>query len=248
MSTSNPERPSLVGGAVSVLRGLGFLVTRPSLWPYAIVPVVVCGVLLLGFSSLGIVGASSLVSKIEAQSGVATAAVWFLKILLWLVTVLVAFLLATALAQPLSGFALDVLSQRQEAALGGPPREGPRFFPGLVASLKVTFAGLFVGLPLLVMLAGMSFVFPPIAIVTVPAKLAVVSMLAAWDLLDYPFSLRKMGVRERLAFMSEHLGAVLGFGLAITLLLLVPGIGLFLLPVGVVAGTRLVVSTERALP
>jgi len=248
MSPPKPEGPSLVSGVVSVFRGMGFLVVRPGLWPYAIVPIVVCGVLLLAFSSVGVAGASALVAKIEATDGVAVAAVWFLKVLLWLVTVLLAFVLAAALAQPFSGFALDALSQRQEAALGGPAREGPRLFPGLVASLKVTLLGLFVGVPVLVMLAGMSFLFPPLAVVTVPLKLTVVALLAAWDFLDYPFSLRQMGVRERLAFFSDHFGAVLGFGLTSALLLLVPGIGLFLLPVGVVAGTRLVVSTERELP
>ena len=248
MNAAKPDDPSLGKGVLSVFRALGFLVMRPGLWPYAIVPVVLCGVILVALASVGIAGTSALVDKIEHTDGVATAAVWFLKILLWLVTILLSFVLAAALAQPLSGFALDALSQRQEAHLGGPARTGPSFFPAIFASLKVTLLGLFVGLPLLVMLAGMSFLFPPLAVVTIPLKLTVVALLAAWDLLDYPFSLRNMGVRDRLRFFSDHFGAVLGFGLTTALLLLVPGIGLFLLPIGVIAGTRIVVSTERPVP
>jgi len=251
-ATTNAPTParalSLVMGISSVFRGLGFLVTRPGLWGYAIVPVIVCGFLLATLGSLGILGTNAVTHALEQKEGVHAAAVWVLRILMWLASVMLSFVLATALAQPLSGFALDALSQRQERELGGPSREGPAFFPALFASLKVTFLGLFVGIPLLVMLAGMSFVFPPVALVAVPLKLCVVALLVAWDFLDYPFSLRKMGIRERLDFISANFGAVLGFGLTIAVLLLVPGVGLFLLPVGVVAGTRLVVATERPLP
>ncbi len=235
-------------GIASVFRGMGFLVTRPGLWPYAMVPIIVCGFLLAVLGSFGVLGTNALTRGLLEKDGVEVALAWVVRGLLWLVSILFAFLLAAALAQPLSGFALDALSQRQEKELGGPEREGPAFFAALFASLKVTFLGLFVGIPVLVLLAGTSFLFPPLAVITVPLKLGVVAVLAAWDFLDYPFSLRKMGLRARLAFIGDHFGAVLGFGLTIALLLLVPGVGLFLLPVGVVAGTRLVVMTERAVP
>lgn len=243
-----PQKLGVGTGIASVFRGMGFVVTRPGLWPYAMVPIVVCGVLLTVLGSVGVLGTNAVTSGLAQKEGVVVAAVWALRVLMWLVSVLLAFLFATALAQPLSGFALDALSQRQEKELGGPAREGPPFFSALAASLKVTFLGLFVGIPLLVMLAGISFLFPPAAVVTVPLKLVVVGLLAAWDFLDYPFSLRKLGLGERLTFMSDHFGAVLAFGVTIAILLLVPGVGLFLLPIGVVAGTRLVVQTERPIP
>lgn len=242
--TSSPG-PGLFSGIGSVFQAMGFVFVRPRLWPYAIVPVVVCGLLLGVFASGGVLGTTALTRGLVERDGGSAVLAWLLRVVLWLVSIAVAFLLATALAQPLSGFALDTLSQEQEHELGGPRREGPSFFEGLVASLKVTFLGLLVGLPALFALAAASFLFPPLAFVCVPLKVVVVGLLAAWDFLDYPLSLRKMKVRDRVAFMTDHFGAVLGLGVTVALLLLLPGIGLFLLPLGVVAGTRLVVLVER---
>jgi CysZ protein len=76
-------------------------------------------------------------------------------------------------------------------------------------------------------------------------KFVVSSLVIAWDLLDYPFGLRAMGVRARLGWMRENLGAVLLFGASTGALLLIPLLGLFVLPCGVVAATELVVRVER---
>lgn len=240
-----PAQPGLFFGIASVFRGLGFLFMRPALWGHALVPVVIAGALIVLFGAAGVVAINALTSGLVQREGTSLVLAWLLRVVLWLVSVAAAFLVATALAQPLSGFALDALSTRQEEALGGPRREGPAFLPALLGSLKVTLLGLLVGLPTLLGLAALSFAVPPLAVVTVPLKVVVVGLLAAWDLLDYPLSLRAMSVRARLSFIAEHFGAVLGFGVSVALMLLVPGVGLFLLPVGVVAATRLVVATER---
>jgi CysZ protein len=97
----------------------------------------------------------------------------------------------------------------------------------------------------LAMLALISALVPPAAVVTVPLKFVVSSLVIAWDLLDYPFGLRGMGVRARLGWMRENLGAVLLFGASTGALLLIPLLGLFVLPCGVVAATELVVRVER---
>lgn len=240
-----PAPPGLFFGIASVFRGLGFLFMRPALWGHALVPVVIAGALIVLFGATGVVATNALTSGLVQREGTSVVLAWLLRVVLWLVSVAVAFLVATALAQPLSGFALDALSTRQEEALGGPRRTGPDLLPALLGSLKVTLLGLLVGVPSLLALAVLSFAVPPLAVVTVPLKVVVVGLLAAWDFLDYPFSLRAMGLRARLAFVTDHFAAVLGFGVTVALMLLVPGVGLFLLPVGVLAGTRLVVATER---
>ncbi len=247
-ATIEPRAPSLglLTGVASVFRAIGFLVMRPVLWRHALVPVVICGALLAVFGAGGVFSMTALTAGLaQRHEGASLVFVWLLRVVLWLAAVALAFLLATALAQPLSGFALDALSKRQERSLGGPSRTGPAFFDALLGSLKVTLVGLLVGLPALLALTVASFLLPPLAFITVPLKVVVVGLLAAWDFLDYPFSLRSMGLRARVDFFTEHFAAVLGFGVTVALLLLVPGVGLFLLPIGVIAGTRLVVSTER---
>ncbi len=70
----------------------------------------------------------------------------------------------------------------------------------------------------------------------------------AWDLLDYPFGLRGMRVRERLRFIRANFRAVLGFGACASLVLVIPGVGLLvLLPLGVAGATHLVADVERGL-
>ena len=81
--------------------------------------------------------------------------------------------------------------------------------------------------------------------VTVPLKFVVTGVLAAYDLLDYPLSQRGQSVADRVAFIRANLAAVLGFGVATAALLLIPGVGLFLLPFGVAGATRMVVDADR---
>lgn len=150
-----------------------------------------------------------------------------------------------SLAQPISGFALEAIARKQERALGGAEWPAPRFFAGVVRSLRVTSTALAMGLPVLALLALVSLVFPPAAVVTVPLKLLTAGWLAAYDLLDYPLSIRGEGVRARLLFMRANAPAVLGFGVAAAVVLLIPGMGLLLLPWGAAGATRLVVERDR---
>ena len=60
------------------------------------------------------------------------------------------------------------------------------------------------GLPALLALTVASFLLPPLVFITVPLKVVVVGLLAAWDFLDYPFSLRSMGLRARLLLLPPH--------------------------------------------
>src|SRR5262249_22866837 len=104
-----------------------------------------------------------------------------------------------------------------------------------------------IGLPILGVLALITFLAPPAGVVTVPLKFIVTGLLAAYDFLDYPFSVRGGGVRERVTFMKDEIWAGLGFGLSIAGILLIPGVGLFLLPLGVAGATRMVVEREKRL-
>jgi UDP-N-acetylmuramate--alanine ligase len=133
---------------------------------------------------------------------------------------------------------------RARQAQGGRALERPRDPPGdMVIALGARATS--TSAPLIVALAIISALVPPAAVVTVPLKFVVSSLVIAWDLLDYPFGLRAMGVRARLGWMRENLGAVLLFGASTGALLLIPLLGLFVLPCGVVAATELVVRVER---
>lgn len=234
-------------GVRAALGGVGFVVSRPAVWPLAMVPVVVAFVLFGGLGALGVAAGTDLARHVvgDPRASVSSAAgYWVIRLLAWVVGLVLAFVVAISLAQPLSGAALERIARRQEAALGGRAWPDQPFFAGVLRSLRVSLTALALGFPLLVLLALVTLLFPPASVVTIPLKFVVTGLLATYDLLDYPFSVRGQGVRARLAFMRQELLAVLGFGVATGALLLIPLMGLLLLPFGVAGATRLVVAAD----
>lgn len=233
-------------GVRALFGGLGFVVTTPSIWPWATVPVFVATLLFGGATALAIWGGGALAAWLVDPTHVVWS--WALKIVLWIVGVVVGFFVALTLAQPISGFALEAIAKRQEIALGGRTWPDQPFVKGLLSSLRVSLTALAVSLPILAVLAVITLLFPPASIVTVPLKLIVTGLAAAYDFLDYPMSVRGAAVRDRVEFMRANFWAVLGFGLSAAALLLIPGMALFLLPFGVAGAARMVVEADRGPP
>lgn len=240
-ASSVARRLGFFDGVGAFFGGVGFIVGRPRMWGWALVPVLVAGALFGGLGALAIwAGAEAAARMVEDAAGL-----WTLKLLFWLVGLVLAFVLAISFAQPLSGFALDAIARRQELALGGRAHPGHPLLASVLRSLRVTLAALAVTLPLLGALSLVTLVFPPASVVTVPLKLLVAGVAITYDFLDYPLGLRGAGVRARGAFLKAHFGAILGFGLSAAAVLLLPGVGLLLLPFGVAGATRMVVLADR---
>lgn len=230
-------------GVRALFRGLWFVVTSPSVWPWATVPVVVATLLFAGATALAIWGGGEVAARLVDPAHAVWR--WALEIVLWIVGVVLGFFVALTLAQPISGFALEAIARRQEIALGGRIWPDQPFVRGLLSSLRVSLTALAVSLPILAILAVITLVFPPASVVTIPLKLIVTGLAAAYDFLDYPFSVRGAEVHDRVAFMRANFWAVLGFGLSAAALLLIPGMALLLLPFGVAGAARMVVDAER---
>lgn len=229
--------------------GLKFVLTRSEAWGWALIPSVVAMAL------LGVIGSSSVALVLRLFSNLRHAASTFRVVLGYLATVggvlgalLVSVLAALSLAQPLSGFALDALSRLQEKQLGGPERPDGAFLETAWRGLRVTLAGLAVGLPVIGLLSLVGLVVPGAFLVTVPLKFMVAGLLVAWDFLDYPFGLRAMPVRARLAWIRANFRGVLTFGMVSGAMLLVPLVGLLVLPIGVAGATQLVTRQEHPEP
>ena len=102
--------------------------------------------------------------------------------------------------------------------------------------------------PLLAVLWVVDLILPLVAVVTLPLECVVVSAALAWNLFDYPLTLRGMRMRDRLALLNQHWRPTLGFGLTFSVLFWIPCFGVVLLPVGVVAATDLVWAILRSDP
>lgn len=243
---SDSQTRSITFGPRSFFRGIGYVVGTPSVWPLAIVPVLVSLTLFGVATYFGVHLVNDyFAGRSPASNEMATIANAFLIVLAMVVVVLGAFLLSVTLAQPLSGPAFDALCRRRWELLGGEtPAEGG-WIAGIARSLRVTLAGLLVALVFIVPLSVVTALVPALAVVTVPLKVVVAAFVLAWDVLDYPFSLQVLSVRERIRFIRANAVHVLAFGLMCEVALLIPGIGLLILPMAASGATDLLFGLSR---
>jgi CysZ protein len=216
--------------------GLAFVVGTPRVWSRAVVPVVTAMFLWVGFGALGVWEAIHLAHRlVDGPLGAGALAVLFA-----MPAVVIALIVALALAQPLSGWALDGIVREQRTALALPPLPEGSSRGAALSSLGAALGALAVGVPILAGLTVVGWLAPPALAVTVPLKVVVASLLVAWDLIDYPLAMHGVRLRDRLRWFGRQFGSMLGFGLAAVAFFSVPGLGLLALPFGVAGAARLV--------
>jgi CysZ protein len=242
-----PKRPGVGDGIRALFGGFGFILSTPSVLPLALVPVVVALTLL---TILGWLAVDLVPPRVEALFGATSSmamgvVAWIVKVAAVIVALLTAALVSFGLAQPLSGPALERIVRRVEASLGAPAWPKTSALEDILRSLQTVVVGYAFGLPLLAVLFAINLVFAPAIVVTFPAKIVVMAMLITWDLCDYPLSIRGLRVGDRVALLRRHIRAVLGFGLGLALLALLPCALLLILPAGVAGAAKLVVAIER---
>jgi CysZ protein len=115
----------------------------------------------------------------------------------------------------------------------------------MLTSTRVTVLMIVVGGTVYTVLFVVDFFFPPALVVTAPLRFIVGAWLLAWNFLDYPLSLRGLGVIARVRWSVRHFEEFTVFGVIWATLLFVPGLFFLMLPMGVAGAARLVVETQR---
>jgi CysZ protein len=245
--SARPRNLRLSDGLDAVCDGLTFIVTTPSVWGYALVPLAILGLLSCGLTGVGLWGASWLTETLRGEEVSTWGRIggWVLTVLLGAVAILAAIVAAVMLAQPLSGPALERIVLARERALTGHATHGTSFLLSFLNTFKAVTLALLTGGPILVLLFAISTFFPPAAVVTVPLKFLVTAWMLAWDFIDYPLGLRGVGLDARLCWVGRNFLAFTLFGMGWATLLLVPGVFLIVLPMGVAGATHLVLRAER---
>lgn len=231
-----------------MFRGLSFLGRTPAAWPRAIAPLLLF-LLLLSLCIGGAVGwlRPALVAWFDSGAPKTSGAVdwrtFGAETLSWLVTLLAVVggaLLAFLITPPLVSPALESIVELRERALGVPPRRARGFWYELRCGLRAQMFGLAVFGPLALASWLGGLVFPAAAPFFALLSLLCSASAMAWNLLDYPLTLRGVDARARFRFVRRHAATCLGFGLACTLVFWVPCFGIVLLPAGVAAATEVV--------
>jgi CysZ protein len=249
MSVSAP-RASFAAGLFGVFRAGGRLARLSAAWPFALVPTIVFVLL----SALGVWASFGWLEPI-VRGLLPDATSWYgrlggsvLSHLGALVVALGTVLLSLALTPPLSAPALERIVALVEADLGAPPRPPLGWLAEVWCGFRALAAGAAFAIPIGALLFIVDLLFPPAAVVTTPLKFLVTAMMVAWNLIDYPLTLRGMRVRERVALVKSEGRSFLGFGLGFAVAFWIPCCGVLLLPLGVVAATELVSTWLGLVP
>jgi len=234
-------------GLHAVLGGIWFVIVTPRVWVAALVPTAMLVLLGCGLAGVGFWSAGRLTDTLvgEAETFWGHVGGWVVWTLLMLVLVSLGFLTAIVLAQPLSGFALETISRAQEHALLGANLPRSSFVAALWTSTQATLVMLLVGGLIHGSVFVIDFFFPPATMFTAPVQFIATGWLLAWNFLDYPLSLRGLGIFARLRWAVQHVEEFTVFGVAWAFLLFVPGLFFLILPMGVAGATRLVIVGEQ---
>jgi len=219
---------------------LGELWRNPSLWPRALVPMIVFVLLFGAFVLLGL-GVVRPWLEARLPDPTTTLARVGIEAAGYGIAVLVAiggWFASFALAPPLSAPALESLVRCVETSAGAPYRAPLGFFAELACGFRSLFGALLVALPSFFVLWLLELALPILAPLTFTLGSMLSSLLVAWGLFDYPLTLQGVGFRARLALVRENFACVLGFGVAFAFAFWLC-CGIVMLPVGALAATRL---------
>lgn len=219
--------------------GLARLVTTPSLWAWGLAPSVLTIVVLTAASVLGHGAFQDLAKEWAGEDSAGSAG---LSALYWIAFLVLVWFTFATVARIVAAPLLVLLADRTIVGMTGRPTPaapgGPvvrwvlRPFAEALLVFGIRLAATVLALPLLLVPVAGAVLF---GLVTMA--------LLGLDLVDIAQSARGVLLGARLKFVMRHASASIGLGIGAGLLLLVPCVGLFLLPATVVAA----VSLDRAL-
>jgi CysZ protein len=138
-----------------------------------------------------------------------------------------------------------VMSRRAELLVSGGARADEHgFFMEALHGIgqAILILGLYLGVSFALLVAQAAV--PVLAPLWVVAGLVQTALFVAYDFYDPLLSRRGRSFVEKWRYLGARRAEALGFGAATALLLAVPGVGLFVPPVAVVAATLLAVEAE----
>lgn len=246
-----------------LIKGFGFLIARPRLWIWAILPTIVNLLLLGAMIGVFIHYYSDLYGWLAAHLGIheiANAAVWWQHVLNWLLiavgvvlralivllTIIILLCASYALSFIVAGPFNDALSERVEILIKDktpPPFSLRKFISDLWRTLRVETIKALILLSIPIVLFMLSF----IPFIGAALYIALTFLFGAWDMgfsySDLPFGRRAAPFKERWAFAKKNRWALIGLGIGFV----IPFFSLIFAAPMVVGGTMLFVDRE-ALP
>lgn len=229
--------PGLVEAALQPLKGLGFLLRRPALWPpaaaaFAVNVLLFTAGLVAFFYWLPDLARAATPDRFPAWTA------WIAGVLIAAAGLLATVFLFTVVGNAVAAPFLDVLAERALRDLGETLPPAPPLARALLRGiggqlLKLAVFGAVQAVLLLSLLTPLGLAYPVLAG-------GVAAFFFTLEYVDYPLGARGVGAADRLRFVARNRAASLGFGASCLLLHLVPLLGYLALPASVCGAVLLV--------
>lgn len=239
-------------GAHDVWRGAGFLLARPALWVWALIPFIlnIFFFTLLAWGMWHFAGGWIHAHFFNGHGMWLKALGWLLGIVFWLGFGLTVFFLFVPLASLVASPFNDVLSEKVERIYtGGSVDQGfslARLVRSIATGLHSTLRLALVST--LLMVAALPLYLLPVAgpMLWSAASAAITIRFIALQFTAYSMDRRLYSYRQRREFLRRNRARTIGMGAMAFTVMLVPGLNALFIPVSAVAGTLLFCDARRA--
>lgn len=251
--SSSTHAARFIDGFLAPIHAMNFLRWHVALLRYTVIPLML-NILIFGFALWFVF------ARVEgAIDGIIpdTNQWWrtlliITNIIVFVILLVVAFFLFTFMARIIAAPFNEQLSKATEALLSGQTgEEDEKLTFKLIAddawrtikeeTLKIAY---FVVIQGVLLLLNIIPVVGNIAYIIIATPIT--WLFTSFDSVDPPLARRKTSIRTRKNFIWSHRALFFGFGLASTLLIAIPILNLFFMPVLIVAGTTLFVEHRHA--
>lgn len=229
------------------LTGIGFalsgfsLIGKKGIRPFVVIPLLIN----IGVFSLGIwLAYSQFTGWMEQMLGWLPSWLSWLEYLLWplfatliLIAVYYTFtIVANLLASPFN----SLLAERVEQKLKGLPLPESKGYKALIGTIGKTIMSetkkiiyMLKWLPLLIIIS----IIPVVNFIAPFAWAIYGAWMLSLQYTDYPMGNHELFIKEELGLLRKNRAASMGFGGTLTVLMLIPIVNFFVMPVGVAGGT-----------
>lgn len=252
---SDPGRGSFIArffrGVGYVVSSIKYLLDNPGLLKLAAAPIALSAVLVVLLLGGALYYTPELASWIWAQPDSGWVVLWWvMTILIGAVLIVLGYVIFLIVVSLLAGPFNDLISERTEAIeTGRPVNEEPLSVGGVVKDIAGGFVGALIGLAVAAVIAVGLLLLNLIPVAGSLVSFALSALLAGYatvrEAIDAPTSRRDYTSADKRRTITSNLWLSAGVGAAMSLLLLIPLVNLLVVPVAVIAGTRLFVHLER---
>lgn len=230
-------------------RGLRFMIRHPSLWPYVVLPFLICLLFYAGAIWLGWYFMDRWLEGAFTSEAVGWRIVEYILIgLYWILVLVVSAIAFVPLAALVASPFNDLLSEKTEKIYLNVSVDEPFSIRNLIRAIKVGIKGEIartIKVAVLLLLAFSLNIIPVIgSVASTILSTAITIRFLSLEFTSFSMDRRLFTWPQKQDYLRRYRAATIGFGAMAFVIMLVPVVNAFFIPVSAIAGTLLFCDTE----